>query len=126
MKKVKFLICRHCGNIITYIEDNKVIPYCCGVQMNEITPNDTDASFEKHIPVVTKDGNSYKISVGSTLHPMEKEHYIKWLVIETTNGFYTKYFNYNDKPEYTFISNDEVINVYAYCNIHSLFKKEIK
>ena len=78
--KRKFLLCRRCGNLIEMINDSGVTPICCGTDMNELTPNSVEAATEKHIPVVEIDGNIAKVTVGSTLHPMEEAHYIEWMV----------------------------------------------
>ena len=57
---------------------------------------------------------------------MTSEHYIEWIVLETDKGFEIKYLKPNDEPIATFVTNDKVINTYAYCNLHSLWKKENK
>ena len=126
MTKLKFLICKHCGNVIVFTNDSGVTPVCCGEKMQILEANTTDAAFEKHVPVVSKEGNAYKVQVGETLHPMTSEHYIEWIVLETDKGFEIKYLKPNDEPIATFVTNDKVINTYAYCNLHSLWKKENK
>ena len=44
--------------------------------MQQLTPNSVEASGEKHIPVVTVEGDKIKVSVGSAEHPMLAEHFI--------------------------------------------------
>ena len=46
--KQKFYICSHCGNIISMIRDKGVPVYCCSEEMQEIIPETTEASKEKH------------------------------------------------------------------------------
>ena len=60
---MKFYICNHCKNIITYIDDKKVVPMCCGEKMQEIIPGTVDAAREKHIPDVKVEGNIVKVHV---------------------------------------------------------------
>ena len=48
--KQKFLICKHCGNIVAMLRDKGVPILCCGEKMQELHPGVTDASEEKHIP----------------------------------------------------------------------------
>ena len=72
----KFYICRHCGNIIGMIKSSGVPVFCCGERMQQLTPNSVEASGEKHIPVVTVEGDKIKVSVGSAEHPMLAEHFI--------------------------------------------------
>ena len=31
--QVKFFVCRHCGNVIAYVEDSGVKVVCCGEPM---------------------------------------------------------------------------------------------
>ncbi|MEG2253264.1 MAG: desulfoferrodoxin, partial [Clostridia bacterium] len=44
---MKFYVCKHCGNVIAYVEDSGVPVMCCGEKMTEIVPNTVDASTEK-------------------------------------------------------------------------------
>ena len=55
---------------------------------------------------------------------MITEHYIEWIVLQTKNGVQRKELNPGDKPEACFAlcDGDEVEAVYAYCNLHGLWK----
>lgn len=120
----KIYICKHCGNVVTKIEDSKVNISCCGENMKELIPNTVDAAQEKHIPVVTIDKETLHVVVGEVKHPMLEEHYIVWIMVETDNGIQIKYLNPNDNPEIKFpILNDKIRAVYAYCNTHGLWIK---
>ena len=126
-KEVKFYICKHCGNIVGLIHNAGVPLVCCGEKMSELVPNTTEAATEKHLPVVEMDGNIVKVSVGSVEHPSTEEHYIAWLYLETAHGGQRKAIKPGDKPEVSFaLQDDELIAVYAYCNLHGLWKTEIK
>ena len=50
---MKFYICEHCGNIVTFLQSSGVPVMCCGQKMTELVPDSTDAAQEKHVPVVT-------------------------------------------------------------------------
>lgn len=128
MSRVKFFICRHCGNIIEFVEDKGVKCKCCGEEMQELVPGSVDASAEKHIPVVTVvDGTNVTVKVGSVEHPMIPEHYIQWIELETEKGIQRKYLAPGEKPEaHFFLTEDRPICAYAYCNIHGLWKKDIQ
>ena len=121
---MKFYICKHCGQIITKLKDTSVPVICCGEIMNELIAGTTDASIEKHVPVFTKENNIVKVKIGSVEHPMTKEHFIQWVCLETQNGYQVKYLQPEQKPEVNFSINadDEIISVFAYCNLHSLWK----
>lgn len=125
--KAKFYICRHCGNIIGMINDAGVPVMCCGQKMEALVPNTTEAAGEKHLPVVTVDGATVIVKVGEVAHPMTDEHYIQWVYIETENGGQRRALKPGDKPEVTFcVGEDKPIAVYAYCNLHGLWRTEVK
>ena len=123
----KFFICKHCGNLIGLI-DNKNIPMsCCGEKMTELLPNTVDASNEKHVPEVKVSEGGISVQVGSVPHPMTEEHYIQFIYVETENGGQRKCLKAGDNPNADFcFVNDKPIAVYEYCNLHGLWKTEIK
>lgn len=122
----KFFICKHCGNIVGMI-DNKGVPIaCCGENMTELVPNTVDAATEKHVPVVNVNENEIIVKVGSVEHPQLPEHYIAFIYVETERGGQRKALNPGEKPELTFsVVDDKPVAVYAYCNIHGLWKTEL-
>ena len=99
---MKFYRCKHCGNIIAYINNSGVKIMCCGEQMEEIVANTTDASQEKHKPTCSINGNEVTVTVSSVLHPMSEEHYIQWIVLETENGYQITYLKPTDEPKAIF------------------------
>lgn len=123
---VKFYKCRHCGNVIEKLVDSKVKVVCCGEEMSELVPNTVDASGEKHVPVVSfEDECKLKVTVGSVLHPMEEAHHIVFIYVETENG--GMHVNLKDKPEALFcVKNGKPVAVYEYCNLHGLWKTDVK
>ena len=50
---MKFYVCKHCGNIITFAENKGVPVLCCGEKMSELVPGSVDAAAEKHVPVIS-------------------------------------------------------------------------
>lgn len=124
---VRFYICKHCGNIIGMIHSSGVKVKCCGEDMVELVPNTTDGAKEKHVPVVEVNGDKVTVQVGSVAHPMEAEHYIMWIYIQTAQGGQRKNLNPGDKPEAVFAlaGGDKVIAAYAYCNKHGLWKADV-
>ena len=121
---MRFYHCKHCGNIIAYATSSGVKVVCCGEEMEELIAGTVEASKEKHIPVITREGNLVKVVVGSVAHPMTAEHYIDWIALETRNGNQRKTLDHTGAPEATFalIEGDEVKAAYAYCNLHGLWK----
>lgn len=120
----KFYVCKHCGNIYAAVKESGVKVKCCGEDMTLIVPGTVDASKEKHIPVYKKEGNKVTVTVGSVIHPMEEAHYIEWISIQTKQGNQRKVLHAGEKPEAYFLisENDEIESVYAYCNLHGLWK----
>lgn len=121
---MKFYICQHCGNIVTFLESSGVPVMCCGQKMTELIPDSVDASQEKHVPVVTVAGSMVDVKVGAAPHPMIPEHYIQWVALETAEGSQIKYLKPGQSPEVKFAlaAGDRVVAVYAYCNIHGLWR----
>ena len=83
-----------------------------------------EASGEKHIPVATVENNLVRVNVGSVNHPMSEEHLIEWVAVETDRGALMQYLSANDAPEVVFAlaENQKAVAVYAYCNLHGLWK----
>ncbi len=122
--ELKFFRCEHCGNIIEMVEDKGVPVVCCGQRMTELVAGTSDGAREKHVPVYEVKNNIVHVKVGEVAHPMIPEHYIEWIVLQTKNGVQRKELNPGDKPEACFAlcDGDEVEAVYAYCNLHGLWK----
>ena len=120
----RFFVCETCGNIIAMVKPSGVPVVCCGKPMKQIVPNTTDAAQEKHVPVWSKEGNLVKVQVGSVAHPMIPAHYIEWVSLQTKAGNQRKALSPEQAPEVTFAltEGDEVEAVYAYCNLHGLWK----
>lgn len=125
---VKIFKCMHCGNIIEMVEDKGVPVVCCGEKMTELVPGTSDGAAEKHVPVVTVSGNKVTVNVGSDAHPMTDEHLISWIILETKNGCQRKYLSSADAPEASFMLADgeKAVAAYEYCNLHGLWKADIK
>ena len=124
--ELKFYKCELCGKIITMVKDTGVPTICCGQPMKEIVPGSTDAAVEKHVPVISLDGEKVAVTVGSVEHPMTEEHYIEWITISTKKGMQSKALSPSDQPKAEFVlaEGDEFITAYAYCNLHGLWKSE--
>ena len=122
--EVRFYRCAMCGQIVEMIKKKMCPVMCCGKPMEEIVPGTTDASLEKHVPVwEVKDGKVF-VTVGAAEHPMLDVHYIEWIVLQTKDGVQRKELKPGDAPKAVFalLEGDEVEAVYAYCNLHSLWK----
>ena len=122
----KFYICEHCGNIVGKIQDSGVPLVCCGQKMTQIEAGVVEASREKHIPVAEVKGNTVEVLVGSVLHPMTEEHSITWVYLETDRGGQRKTLSPGEEPRVTFaLAGEKPVAVYAYCNLHGLWKVDL-
>ena len=119
-----FYRCPVCGQIVAIVKGTGVPIICCGKPMQKIEAGTTDASVEKHVPVYEVKGNTVTVTVGSVEHPMLPEHYIEWIALKTKAGNQRKALKPGDAPKTCFAicEGDEVEAVYAYCNLHSLWK----
>ena len=126
MSNTKFYICPHCGNLVEMVNDAGVKPFCCGQKMTELVPNTVEASGEKHIPAVTVADGVVSVNVGSVDHPMVDEHFFEWVYVKTEKGSQRKYLKPGEAPNVTFhLGDDKAGAVYAYCNLHGLWKADV-
>ncbi len=122
----KLYVCKHCGNVLGLIVDKGVPLMCCGEKMSELVANTQEAAVEKHLPVVEKNGNELTVTVGSVSHPMTEEHFIQFVYVQSDKGGQRKGAKPGDLPVFKFsFVDDEPISVYAYCNLHGLWKTDV-
>jgi superoxide reductase len=122
----KYYICEKCGNLVEKIEDSGVPMVCCGQKMSKIEAGTVEASREKHIPVASVEGDFVHVVVGSVEHPMAEEHSILWIELKTDRGVQRKHLNPGEAPKVSFaLAGEKPLEVYAYCNLHGLWKVEI-
>jgi superoxide reductase len=121
---VDFYQCQICGNVVGLIKNGGGELVCCNQPMNKLVANSTDAAKEKHVPVaVRKDGKIY-VEVGSVLHPMTEKHYIEWIAVVSDTGTERIPLAFDGEPKAVFVDRPNA-KVYAYCNLHGLWKSEI-
>jgi superoxide reductase len=124
--KQKFYICSHCGNMVGLIDEQGPPLVCCGDEMTELVPNTVEASAEKHLPAASLSGDTLVVQVGSVAHPMEEAHHIAFVYVETERGGQRKILKAGDEPMVSFVfADDKPVAVYAYCNLHGLWKVEV-
>ena len=122
----KFYICEKCGNLVEKHENSGVSVVCCGQKMTELVPGTVEASREKHIPLVEVKDGIVTVTVGSVLHPMTEEHLISWVYLETDRGSQKKVLSASDSPVVKFaLADEKPVAVYAWCNLHGLWKTKI-
>ena len=124
---ITFYVCKHCGNLVGMIHSSGAPMTCCGDHMTELVPGSVDASHEKHVPVVEVKGNTVTVSVGAVAHPMTEEHYIQWVYLHSENGGQRRCLAPGEAPKAVFelVEGDKPVTVYAYCNLHGLWKTDL-
>lgn len=122
--ELRFFKCSKCGNVLVKFVDKCDGITCCGEQISELKAGVTDAALEKHVPVVEVKGDVVNVSVGSVTHPMQDDHFINFICIQTNKGFQMKNLSPSDKPEASFVlsKGEKLEATYEYCNLHGLWK----
>ncbi len=125
---MKLYVCPICGNVVEKIVDKGVPVVCCGKPMVELTANTTDGALEKHVPVLSIDGDKLHVKVGEVSHPMTDEHLITTIIAVFNNQVLRVDLTSADQPEAVFAIGDYkgTIEVYEYCNLHGLWKATIE
>ncbi|MFW6163297.1 MAG: desulfoferrodoxin [Planctomycetota bacterium] len=114
--------CEVCGNIVEMVHGGAGELICCGEPMEKLEEQTADSAVEKHVPVVEKIDGGFKITVGSTLHPMTDEHFIEWIEVIADGTVYRQALTPNDEPTATFMIDADSITAREHCNIHGLWK----
>ncbi len=119
---MKFYQCKECGEIIAVREGDNVDL----TGKEEIIANTVDAAKEKHVPVISREGQTVTVAVGSVLHPMTEEHHIAWILLETKNGEERKELKPGEEPvaQFYVAEDDEIIAAYEYCTLHGIWAAE--
>ncbi len=124
---MKYYLCNKCGNIAELVRDGGHEMLCCGEKMHRLNSEDSLGAPEKHFPKVDISDGTVTVSVAETAHPMSEEHYIGWISLTTDKGTQRKAFTPTDTPEAVFplLRGERPTEVYAFCNLHGLWKKEL-
>lgn len=114
--------CNICGNVVEVLHAGGGDLSCCGSPMEQLKENSVDAATEKHIPVIEKTDNGYKVTVGSVVHPMTDDHYIEWIELIAGEQSFRKFLKPGDAPEAVFAVSADSVTARAYCNLHGVWK----
>ncbi|NLY10723.1 MAG: desulfoferrodoxin [Firmicutes bacterium] len=123
-KRFEIYKCEVCGNITEVQTAGGGTMVCCNQPMSLCTENTVDASVEKHVPFIEKIPGGYKVTIGSTIHPMDDDHYIEWIQIIADGKSYRQYLSPGDEPVAVFMIEAEKVTAREYCNLHGLWKAE--
>ena len=125
-KRLNIYKCEICGNIVELLHEGVGELVCCGKPMKLYEENTVDASTEKHVPVIEKLADGYKVTVGSVAHPMVEKHYIEWIELIADEKAYRQFLHPGDVPEAVFKIEAAGVTAREYCNLHGLWKAQYK
>lgn len=96
--------------------------------MDRLRANHVDAAQEKHLPRVEYRKNTVKVEVGSVAHPMAEDHSIQWIFLQSEQGCQKKQLSPGAPPvaEFALMEGDAPVAAYAYCNLHGLWRTDIR
>ena len=121
-QKLQVYKCAVCGNMVEVVRVGGGELVCCGQPMQLLTENTVDASKEKHVPIVEKTANGYKVKVGSVAHPMEDKHFIEWIELIADGKAYREFLKPGQAPEAFFCVKAAAVTAREFCNLHGLWK----
>lgn len=129
-EKLQVYKCDICGNIVEVLTGGAGDLVCCDENMLLLDEKTADSSTEKHVPVIEKVDGGYKVTVGSTLHPMTEEHHIEWIELIVGCKAYREFLCPGDAPEATFAVCGSSgcsccggeATAREHCNVHGLWK----
>ncbi|CBK89088.1 desulfoferrodoxin family protein [Faecalitalea cylindroides] len=120
-------VCKTVYEVIDPVDAQREI-VCCGKPARLLKAGETDAATEKHVPVVSVEGDKLIINVGSVDHPMTPEHWITSIWAEFADGSIERSgLTPNNKPhtEFDLKGRTGEVTIYEYCNLHGLWKTTI-
>ena len=121
-EKLQIYKCEVCGNIVEMLHAGAGQMVCCGQPMTLFKENTTDAAKEKHVPVIERTAEGFKVKVGSVPHPMDQNHYIEWIEVIADGKAYRQFLNPGESAEASFAIKAEKVVAREYCNLHGLWK----
>lgn len=115
--------CEVCGNMVEVVHAAAGQLVCCGKPMTLLRENTTDASREKHVPVIERTATGIKVTVGSIPHPMEEKHFIEWIELLAGGKALRQFLKPGEAPVAVFEGvKDPGVSAREYCNLHGLWK----
>ena len=116
MKKLKFYMCPHCGNLLTSTVEAAVS--CCGKTLAPLEARKADEAHGLNVEVIE---NEFFVT---SEHEMTKEHYISFLALLTGDTLVLK----KQYPEWGMDTRLPMLRygtLYWYCTEHGLFYRHL-
>lgn len=115
--------CSVCGNVTEVVNNSQGELVCCNKPMEKLTAKTQDQGQEKHVPVVEEVEQGVRVKVGAVAHPMQDDHYIKFIEVLKKDAVLRVELKPGDLAEAFFCVNKEhITGVREYCTVHGLWK----
>jgi len=115
-------LCQECGAIVEILVPGEASLVHCGKPMELLEEQTAPAAEEKHVPVIEKVDGGFKVTVGSSPHPMTDRHWIEWIDLIADGKTYRQFLDPGDKPEAVFCVDAKEVSAREHCNLHGLWK----
>lgn len=116
--------CNVCGNMNVLVNASSGTMVCCNQNMEALPEKSGDQGTEKHTPVFENTANGVIVKIGSVPHPMEDEHFIQWIEVQSKdNRVYRQFLKPGQSPQAEFcLKAENIQKAREYCNKHGLWK----
>ncbi len=121
-EKLEIYECKVCGNIVEVLRGGAGELVCCGQPMEKLVAKTADAGKEKHVPVIERLTDGFKVKIGSIPHPMEEKHYIEWIELLADGKAYRQFLKPGVAPEAIFNIKATTVSAREHCNVHGLWE----
>ncbi|MCJ7729226.1 MAG: desulfoferrodoxin [Sedimentisphaerales bacterium] len=121
-ERLEIYECKVCGNIVEVLRGGQGELVCCEQPMEKLVAKTADAGKEKHVPVIERLADGFKVKIGSIPHPMEEKHYIEWIELLADGIAYRKFLKPGVAPEAIFNIKASTVSAREHCNIHGLWE----
>ena len=121
-ERMQIYKCELCGQVVAVLAGGAGELVCCNQPMKLLEEQTADRTTEKHVPVIKRVEGGVKVTVGTTLHPMEDKHYIQWIELAADGGVYRQFLAPGDAPEAFFPVTGVGVSARELCNVHGLWK----
>ncbi|MGE4584140.1 MAG: desulfoferrodoxin family protein [Sphaerochaeta sp.] len=120
-KKLALYRCPVCHSLSELIDSGNHTFSCCGQPMQQLSVKSDAETDVYHLPVLTHRNGLLYVEVGSKPHPQSEEHHISCIFFVTKQTVRRSDIR-KESPATAVFTDKEHGDVYAYCNVHGLFK----
>ncbi len=123
MERGQVYKCTGSGVVIEVLDQGQLEKPCTEQDMRPLLERTAaEEGKEKHVPVVEQTSEGIHVKVGSVPHPMEPDHWIKWIELRTSDKCYRHWLKPGEQPETTFPLVEGEFAIREHCNKHGLWK----